>query len=86
MPTSLKSGSRPKVRASSGTIGTTRGPISGSRIRLRSSRPKAIVVLTAISEPDANSASTSGRGAGSGLARTTRRGTNPPRAWRRSIM
>ena len=46
MPTSLNSGSRPNVRASSGMIGTIRGPSSGSRIRLRSSRAKTIVVLT----------------------------------------
>ena len=86
MPTSLKSGSRPNVRASSGTIGTTRVPICGSRMRFRRRRPKAMVVLTAISEPAVNSASTSGRGAGSGAARTTRRGTKPPRARRRSSM
>ena len=86
MPTSLNSGSRPNVRASSGTMGTILDPILGSRMRFRRSRPKAIVVLTAISEPAVNSASTSARGAESGAARTTRRGTGPPRARRRSSM
>ena len=36
----------PKVRASSGMIGTKRGPISGSRMRSLSSRTNAIVVAT----------------------------------------
>ena len=39
----------PKVRASSGMIGTIRGPSSGSRIRFRSIRVKAIVVETGVS-------------------------------------
>ena len=36
----------PKVRASSGMIGTMRGPKSLSRMRSRSSRTNAIVVAT----------------------------------------
>ena len=44
----------PKVRASSATIGTTRGPSAGSFIRLPSMRTNAIVVL--ISLPSACSA------------------------------
>ena len=38
----------PNVRASSGMIGTMRGPSSGSRIRFRSIRVKAIVVETGV--------------------------------------
>ena len=72
MPTSLNSGSMPNVRASSGMIGTIRGPSSGSRIRLRRIRAKTIVVETGVVLPAANSASTSAAGAGSGFARTTR--------------
>src|SRR6266566_1909167 len=64
MPTSLKSGSIPKVRASSGMIGTIRGPRSLSRMRFRRIRVKTIVVETAVSEPAANSLSTASGGAG----------------------
>ena len=66
MPTSLNSGSMPKVRASSGMIGTIRGPSSGSRMRLRRIRAKTIVVETGVALPAANSASTAAAGAGSG--------------------
>ena len=66
MPTSLNSGSMPKVRASSGMIGTIREPSCGSRMRLRRIRAKTIVVETGVWLPAANSASTSGAGAGSG--------------------
>ena len=48
MPTSLNSGSMPKVRASSGMIGTIRGPSSLSRMRLRRIRAKTIVVETGV--------------------------------------
>ena len=48
MPTSLNSGSMPNVRASSGMIGTIRGPSSLSRMRLRRIRVKTIVVDTAV--------------------------------------
>ena len=74
MPTSLNSGSMPNVRASSGMIGTIRGPSSLSRMRLRRIRAKTIVVDTGVVLPAANSASTAGAGAGSGVARTIRRG------------
>ena len=49
----------PNVRASSGMIGTIRGPSSLSRIRFRRIRVKTIVVETGVSEPAANSSSTS---------------------------
>ena len=55
------------MRASSGMIGTIRGPSSGSRIRLRSSRAKTIVVLTGVGLPAANSASTVGLDTGEEL-------------------
>ena len=57
MPTSLNSGSIPNVRASSGMIGTIRGPISLSRMRLRRIRVKTIVVETAVWLPPVNSSS-----------------------------
>ena len=66
MPTSLNSGSMPKVRASSGMIGTMRGPSSLSRMRLRRIRVKTIVVDTAVWLPAANSASIDAGGVGSG--------------------
>jgi hypothetical protein len=84
MPTSLNSGSIPNVRASSGMIGTIRDPSSLSRMRLRRIRVKTIVVETGVELPAANSWSTAGDGAGSGVARTTRLGMEPPRARRRS--
>ena len=74
----------PNVRASSGMIGTMRGPSSLSRIRLRRMRLKTIVVDTGVWLPLSNSASTSGAGAGSGFDRTTRFGISPPSATRRS--
>ena len=78
MPTSLNSGSMPKVRASSGMIGTIRGPSSLSRMRLRRIRVKTIVVDTAVWLPAANSASIGGRRArAGGCARTTRFGIGP---------
>ena len=74
------------MRASSGMIGTIRLPICGSRSRLRRIRAKTMVVETSVALPPANSPSTSGAGLGSGAERTTRRGTEPPRLARRSIM
>ena len=65
----------PKVRASSGMIGTMRLPTCGSRTRLRTSRLKAIVVLAGRSEPAKNSVKVASFGAGSGIGFTTRRGT-----------
>ncbi len=78
----------PNVRASSGMIGTTRGPTLGSRHRFRSRRVKAMVVDTSCL-PDP--ASTSSKGLSSGrpsgrLVRTTRAGSGPSRALRRPIM
>ena len=87
MPTSLKSGSMPNVRASSGMIGTTRLPTFLSRSRFRSRRVNAIVVDAAAEpEPFANSANAVSAGSSSGRARTTRFGTEPPSALRRSSM
>ncbi len=88
MPISRKSESRPKVRASSGMMGTTRRPTCSSRTRLRSSRAKTMVVDAAwLPDPLRNSAKTLSSTA---LAwrerRTTRLGSDPSRAWRRSIM
>jgi hypothetical protein len=68
----------PKVRASSGMIGTMRGPRSLSRIRLRRIRVKTIVVETAVWLPPVNSSSTLAGGVGRGALRTTRRGSGPP--------
>ena len=78
----------PKVRASSGMIGTTRGPNLSSRARLRSMRVNAMVVLTAcVPEPASNSANAAGSGRSSGLrVRTRRWGSGPSSARRRSIM
>ena len=77
----------PNVRASSGMIGTKRLPITGSFISSFSSRTKAIVVATdCLPEPRRSSSKTYAGGCGSGLARTTRRGSEPPSAARRSCM
>ncbi len=77
----------PKVRASSGMIGTIRWPSPLSRSRLRSITANAMVVDTdRLPEPASNSARVLSAGAGSGLARTTRWGSEPFRARRRSIM
>ena len=86
MPTSLNSGSMPNVRASSGMIGTIRGPSSLSRMRLRRIRLKTMVVETGVWLPAANSASIAGGGGGQRLRRGRRaRGIGPPSARRRSI-
>ena len=77
----------PKVRASSGMIGTNRSPITGSFIRSFRTRTNAIVVATdCLPEPRRYSAKTDSGGWGSGLARTIRRGSTPPSAARRSCM
>jgi hypothetical protein len=44
MPSCRNMPSMPKVRASSGTMGTTNWPIALSRVRLVSRRTKAMVV------------------------------------------
>ena len=76
----------PKVRASSGTIGTTSLPISGWRSSFDNIRTNtAVVDALRLAVPCENSAKTSssdGRIAG---AVTTRRGTAPPSAVRRSF-
>ena len=77
----------PKVRNSSGAIGTMRGPISLSLTRSLSSRTSAIVVATdCLPDPCFSSAYTLSPGSFSGLARTTRRGSEPPSCLRRSSM
>ncbi len=77
----------PKVRASSGMIGTIRFPIPLSRSRFRSRRVNAIVDDAAVVPlPFGNSANTEASGRSTGFGRTTRFGTQPPSAWRRSSM
>ena len=77
----------PNVRASSGMIGTNRSPITGSFMRSFRIRTNAIVVATdCLPEPRRYSSNTEAGGCGSGLARTTRRGSTPPSAARRSCM
>src|SRR5713101_2431552 len=87
MPTWRKSDSMPKVRASSGTMGTTNFPISGSRIILRNILTKTMVVETSRpSLPSRNSRNSSSFSANwSGLARTVRLGTYPPSSCRRAV-
>src|SRR4051794_28760366 len=70
----------PNVRASSGMIGTTRGPSCLSRARVRSSRVKPIVVLTSCwLDPARSSANALSSGSVSGRrARVVRRGGGPP--------
>ena len=75
----------PKVRASSGMIGTIRGPISGSLNRSLSSRTKAIVVATScLPEPRRTTSYTGSPGSTSAFAALRRSGTEPPSACRRS--
>ncbi len=76
----------PKVRASSGTIGTQRLPVSLSRTRSLTRRTKAIVVATDCEpEPLSNAVNALSAGIGSGATGCTRReGAGPPRAARRS--
>ena len=69
----------PNVRASSGTMGTTSLPISGSRSILRSIPTNAIVVETSRpSLPVRNSLNSSSWSATSGFDRALRFGTYPP--------
>jgi hypothetical protein len=77
----------PKVRASSGTIGTNRQPISLSFIRSLSIRTNAIVVATCcLPEPRFITSYTGSPGRTSGFAVTRRVGMWPPSALRRSCM
>ena len=77
----------PNVRYSSGAIGTMRLPISGSFIQSLSRRTTAIVVaMEFLPEPCFSSAYILSPGSWRFLARTTRRGTEPPRLSRRSFM
>lgn len=77
----------PKVRASSGTIGTQRLPVSLSRTRSLTRRTKAMVVATDCEpEPLSKAANALSAGAGSGATGCVRRaGAGPPRAARRSV-
>jgi hypothetical protein len=75
----------PKVRASSGTIGTTLDPNRLSRHRLRSRRVKAVVVDAACL-PDPASTSANAFSSGGSIGRravVVRRGSEPSRACRR---
>ena len=85
MPSSLNSESMPKVRASSGMIGTMRGPISESRHSERSSRVNAVVVDAAcVPDPAVISSYTVGLGRRSGRrVATWRDGRGPSSARRR---
>ena len=77
----------PNVRASSGMIGTTRGPKPSARARLRSSRVKAMVVDTAcLPDPAANSANgvVGRQGQRAAHVRRCATGSGPPSARRRS--
>ncbi len=76
----------PKVRASSGTIGTTNLPMRSSLSSFDSNRTNAMVVATSRSSPlpAKNSSNTLAAGGGSGSHRTRRSGTGPPSAARRS--
>ena len=66
----------PNVRASSGMIGTIRGPSSGSRIRLRRSRVNTMVVETAVWLPAVElGVDVCGRGRAAARSRTTRLGS-----------
>ena len=86
MPTSLNSGSMPKVRASSGMIGTIRGPSSGSRIRFRSIRVKTIVVETGVVAAGGELGVDRRLPArAAARPRTVRCGSGPPSARRRSM-
>ena len=79
--------SMPKVRNSSGAIGTMRGPMFGSLMRSLSWRTSAIVVATdCLPEPCLSSAYALSPGSVSGSARTTRLGSEPPSFLRRSSM
>jgi len=86
MPTWLNSASMPKVRASSGTMGTTRWPRRLSRKSLESMRAKAIVVLASPSPVPLKNSSNSSLGGSSTFtaAKPRRLGTLPPSARRRS--
>ena len=55
-------------------------------MRLRSSRVNTMVVETAVLDPPSNSLSTAAPGSGRAVDRTTRRGSGPPSAARRSSM
>ncbi|GDY52972.1 hypothetical protein SVIO_035950 [Streptomyces violaceusniger] len=80
-----KSDSMPKVRASSGTIGTQRFPVSFSRIRSLTSRTKAMVVaISWLPEPLASVWNGFADGSGRATGCTRRAGAGPPRAARRS--
>ena len=78
----------PKVRASSGMIGTTRWPKAGSRARFRTRRVKAIVVdADWPPEPDRTSLNAVSAGRVSvRRVRSVRRGSEPASALRRSTM
>ena len=76
----------PNVRASSGMIGTIRGPSSGSRMRFRSSRVKTIVVETGCRRAGRElGVDRRLRARAAAGARTTRFGSGPPSARRRSM-
>ena len=77
----------PNVRASSGMIGTMRGPMFLSRNSSLKVRTVAMVVATAwLPEPFLSDLYTSRLGSGSGLDLVRRSGRKPPSVRRRSSM
>ena len=77
----------PKVRASSGTIGTRRGPSTLSRVSKVSARTNAIVVDISRPAPVPSSSGANADSAGTGgvlSARRRRDGSAPPSAARRA--
>ena len=79
--------SMPKVRASSGTIGTTRWPMALSLASVDSNRTKAMVVEMLRSPlPRVWALKASSPGTGSTCASLRRTGMRPPSSRRRSRM
>ena len=84
MPAEVNSPSMPKVRASSGTIGTTRSPMSSSRSSWPSMRTVTMVVDASRSpEPSSSDLKRSSGGVLIAGQFTRRSGRNPPSARRR---
>ncbi len=85
MPALGNSDSMPKVRASSGTIGTQRLPVASSRSRSLTRRTNAMVVaISWLPDPLARVSNGLAGGSGNATACTLRAGAGPPSAARRS--
>jgi hypothetical protein len=84
MPSWRNIPSMPKVRASSGTMGTTRSPMPGSFTSVDNRRTKAIVVeISRCALPLSCAAKASSAGTGNCSSVTRRLGRLPPSASRR---